>query len=229
MTSIERIFLLDQKRIIQNLASNRLEMALVFGWVWLSFGGILYLFGLITIKIIEWVFSPGWPEGMLNCLIAYVAWAIASMTVLWTLLGEYRSHNRRNKTLRGIDADLSANEVEEERFSIQEVICLLEQEHLMRIYLLKTTDGRIRVRYDYDSADTSGTGKSRRTNLKIWKDVRMVSFPHSKQVMYHEGDIVVRKPKATDLALAPKHWPEDETWLDMEWDEVRPYYSGHLE
>ena len=229
MNATERDFLLDQKQVIQNLASYRLELALILGWVWLGFGGILYFVGLITIKLIEWAFSPGWSEAMLNCLIAYVACAISSMTVLWTLLGEYRSHIRRNKTLRGIDADLSANDVEEARFSIEEVICLLEQEHLMRIYLLKTTDGRIRVRYDYDSVDTNGTGKSRRTNFKIWKDVRMISFPHSKQVMYHEGVIAIRKPKATDLALEPKHWPEDETWLDMEWGEVKPYYSGHFE
>ena len=227
MTSDERAFLLEQKQFITNISQSRLEVLMIFTWIWFSSAAILYLIYLGSLAILKSLGAPFWLNHILDQSQPYAVPAISFVFAFHgIILHEWKGKHRRAETLSAIDEDLANGAVMEDSFIVEDAICLIEQEHLMRIYLLKTTDGRIRVRYDYDSADVDGRGKSRRTKFAIAKEVRLVSFPLSKQSLYHDGPTRMRKPRASDLMLGPKYWPEHETWLEMEWSDVKSHYAA---
>lgn len=159
--------------------------------------------------------NPGFVFGFMASLATLVeSW----MWVKW------KRDTRR--VLAGVEREIAENEVEEDQLTVEAVKCFQEPEHFGKIYLLKLTDGRIRVRYDYDSVDTEGRGKSPRTNFPISREMRMVHFRHLCEHRYSFGPSKIRKPRAKPINLSPDHWPEDETWLDLPWDDVDGIYAS---
>ena len=117
-------------------------------------------------------------------------------------------------------ADLDAGEVVEEQGVVDAVKVFREPEHGMKIYFLHLSDGRVRVRYDHDSADVDGDGKSRRSTFPLSREVRMIHYPVSGEVDYRFSGETIRKPRAQSLDLHPDKWPEDETWCNIPWEDL---------
>lgn len=148
--------------------------------------------------------------------------SLATLVESWMWV-RWKRDTRR--VLAGMAREIAENEVEEDQLTVEAVKCFQEPVHFGKIYLLKLTDGRIRVRYDYDSVDTEGCGKSPRTNFPISREMRMVHFRHLGEYRYSFGPSKIRKPRAKPMNLPPAHWPEDETWLDLPWEDLDDMYA----
>ncbi len=186
---------------------------LLVNLVWVAF---CRLVGILP-SMSEWRDTPIVSYGVLlifGSLFAYMTWEVVMRDFLRT-----RNHLDR------LSHELRRNRIEETTATVEAVKCFQEPEHLMKIYLLLLSDGRIRVRYDYDSADVEGRGKSPRTNFPISRELRIVHFTILDEFRYEFGPTKIRKPRAKELRRPPKDWPEDETWLDISWNEADQIFS----
>jgi len=149
------------------------------------------------------------------CALAYGVW--------------YRTRVRTDgqTLLDQIQAELDHNEVEEEVVTVDAVKCFQEPEHFGLIYLLRLTDGRIRVCYDYDSFEYEGYGESIQTGFVIPHSFSMVHFKFVDAIRYEFGQTEIPKPTPKPINLDPEDWPEDETWLDISWGEIDAQYADH--
>ena len=119
-------------------------------------------------------------------------------------------------------ADIEGAQVSEEHYVFTEAARFQEPEHGGLIYFLRTVEDKVLALFDYESQE-SGTQDG---------DPLKSSFrPKSKLVM-------IRAPKATfviskvfsgealevgdpiDLAVAPKEWPESESYCSIPWAEL---------
>lgn len=197
-----------------------------FTWLWgiivsgfifsLAWVIICRLFGILR-SMSDWQDVPIVYHGVL------LIFGISTIYFMWFVVRDYR---HRKQDLERLELELDHNEIEESTASVEAVKCFQEPEHLMKIYLLRLSDGRIRVRYDYDSADVDGLGKSPRTNFRISREMTMIHFKILDEFRYNFGPTKIRKPVAKELNVPPVDWPEDETWLDISWDDIDQLLSN---
>ena len=158
-------------------------------------------------------------------------WFIACITAVGALAYGvwYRARVRTDgqTLLDQIQAELDHNEVEEEVVTVDAVKCFQEPEHFGLIYLLRLTDGRIWVRYDYDSFGYEEYGESIQTDFVIPDSFSMVHFKFVDAIRYEFGQVQMPKPTPKPINLGPEDWPEDETWLDIPWGEIDTQYADH--
>lgn len=207
-----------------SLGESYIEFFLTWLWIVSLSGSIFSLAWVIICRLVgilpnmsDWQDVPIVYRGVL------MIFGLVTIYVVSFLVKDYR---HRKQCLERLELELQHNEIEESTASVEAVKCLQEPEHLMKIYLLRLSDGRIRVRYDYDSADVQGVGKSPRSNFPISREMTMVHFKILDEFRYDFGPTKIRKPRAKELTLRPADWPEDETWLDISWDDADQIFSS---
>ena len=220
---------LEERRDELNLYGPSIgETLIVFCWPVAVITFVLSFIWIGFCRFFGWLDrAANWNETPL------VFWGVAVIfigTVIYgfqaVILQEIRQMQRNKHKREAIDEEFASNEVEATNTTVVGVKCLQEPEHLMKIYLLKLSDGRVWVRYDYDSVDTDGRGKSPRTKFVVTKEMQFVHFKHLKEVGYVSGTTKIRKPRPSPMNVRPEKWPEDETWLQTPWDEVEATYAN---
>ena len=196
------------------VVGNGFVMTCILNIVWVGF----WRFTGRLHRVSDWQTDP---------LVFWGAMAIAAGSlsylayeILRSEFSIFRNRKRRRKLLL---RELSQNQASAAKLTVVDAKCLQEPEHLMKIYLLKMSDGRIRVRYDYNSADLDGKGISPRTKFRITKEMTMIHFKHLDEYRYVFGPTNIQKPPAFELNLPPDKWPEDETWLYTPWEDIATF------
>lgn len=187
-------------------------MGIVISLVWAT---ICRLVGILP-SMYEWQDEPIVYQGVI------LIFALTAIQFIWRFV---KGHRHRQGRLERLALELNHNEVEETMATVEEIKCFQEPEHLGKIYLLRLSDGRIRVRYDYDSVDVEGRGKSARTNYPISREMTMIHFKHLDEFRYDFGPTKIRKPPAQLLNVSLDDCPEDETWLDIPWEDLDSRYA----
>lgn len=192
-------------------------------WMIGVLGSILSLAWVIICRFVGFLSRmPDWQDVPIVNRGVLLIFALVTIYIVWVLMRDYPL---RKQCLELLERELDHNEVQEFTASVEAVKCFQEPEHLMKIYLLRLSDGRIRVRYDYESADVDGRGKSPQTNFPISREMKMVHFKILNEFRYDFGPTKIRKPIAKELTIRPADWPEDETWLNISWENADQIFS----
>lgn len=225
MNEADRIYLNERLDALKNSKMTIDQILIVTLWgsfcggflVSLAWTAFCRLIGILP-SMTDWQKTPIAYFGVMIIFGSFFAY------MLWVVVG--RDYMHRKSYLERHSRELQHNRVEETVATVEDVKCFQEPEHLMKIYLLRLSDGRIRVRYDYQSADVEGRGKSPRTNFPISKEMNIVHFTILGKFRYEFGPTKIRKPRAKELSRPPEEWPEDETWLEISWNEADEILSS---
>jgi hypothetical protein len=219
MNEADRIYLNERLDALKNSNMTIDEILLVTAWGSFCGGFVVSLIWTIFCRLIGILPSmAAWQKIPIVYFGVILIFGFFFAYMMWLVVCRDYLHHR--SYLARLSRELKHNRVEEYDLIVDDVKCFQEPEHLMKIYLLLMSDGRIRVRYDYDSADLEGRGKSQRTNFSISKEMKIVHFTILGQFRYEFGPTKIRKPRMKELNRPPEKWPADETWLEISWNEA---------
>jgi hypothetical protein len=217
MTAKDRAFLAERSRGWPQFGANEVILSL---FACMLGSGAIFAF----------VTFASWLSGLIENAkdwdkVPVVFWTVATACAGWCLyavwsLGKGVFWNRVSKTRNDqISRDLANGQVWEELFSVEAVKRFREPEHLSEFYAILIADGRILVLLDESIQDFDGVG-SRKSTFRPAKTLRITTFPLSGLKRFEFEGERIRKPKATMLTTHPRHWPEDETWCEIAWDQL---------
>jgi hypothetical protein len=226
MSADERAFLTQEIQSYKRNHIGELATDVVFMATWVT----LYLsaFAAMIWTVFSWFIGPLSPqvqnaEATAIFLGAAGIWIAVAILFVWSIVADRK---RVKGTVVALETDAAAGSVTEEKITVAGIKCFKEPEHHGRIYFMLFGDGRVLVRYDTASSNMDGGTKSIRTDFPIHCDLTMILFPQSGIVKYDWSGPKIRKPKAIPLTLNPKHWPEDETYCTIPWDDLDTVLSS---
>jgi hypothetical protein len=224
ITSAERRALQHNLAMIKSLGGLQADLAAHL------FGAILFSglgFGAVYLILKVLGFQPNGPANPLtlggSALVSLVILALVILVVSGRDLR--RRHTWHRNRIDGLEQDLNAGLVVSDDLIITEAKGFVEPEHFMRIYFLKSSDGRVFTLYDYDSANTEGD-RSRPTKLRFAHQMTLLRFPVSGTITYTFTGTPLRKPRARPLTAKPDDWPQAETFCDTPWDDLETRLSA---
>jgi hypothetical protein len=152
-----------------------------------------------------WVVFLGTPACAFYAVVSSVRWLRGSRDVLPL-----------------VRADLDAGVVIEEFYRFAAAKRFQEPEHGGLIYFLKTTDNKVLVLYDHESANLGARDENPfDSDFKPRIDLLMVRAPKTGYVISREFSgktLDAGDPK--ELAIKPELWPETEECCDIPWDDL---------
>ena len=162
----------------------------------------------------DWLLQSGW----------LVAAVVAVVTAVFWVKGRKNNHP-------GLMADLEAGQVVEEYEAAQVVeedyeftaaLRMQEQEHGGLIYFLRSTEGKVFVLYDAESQqlgvlddDLLSSGFKPCSRLTM---VRALETGYVIDKVFSGEPLDAGEP--LEITVSPKHWPEDEDYCDIPWDNL---------
>lgn len=155
-------------------------------------------------------------------IVLMVSGYIFYISVQWLIKSRQSSASRR----KSITADLERGLVKVEDLAVQGIKLLQEQEHHTFIYLLRLSNGKTLVLYDYDSYDANdeSSGNTHPT-LMVREKIALRSFPISKLKTWEFLGEEMPLPAPIALVLNPEKWPEDETWCRVKWENIEHHFG----
>jgi hypothetical protein len=224
MTDKEQTFL---TREIESYARSGVG-EIVIETVWTASILTLYLGSIVFLlwKAIEWFTGPLPPKVNLtdNDVIYWGAFTIWVAFALFMIGSRLKSHPRSKSRQAALEADATAGLVEEESHIVVGLKRFREPEHHGEFYLIQLADHRVRVLYDYETANMEGGGPQR-PSLKFARDLTIIRYPQSGLQKHTFSGDPVRRPRAIITNSDPRLWPDDETWYDLPWGEIESRLS----
>lgn len=194
----------------------------------LIFAGLALAVLGIAARVAGYLIAGGaWRENLVTYIgaITTVSIVFATITlyiVRWAIEARRRGTIRRNAIL----ADLENGLVLVETMTVEGVKLLQEQEHFTFIFLLRLSNGKTLVLYDYDSYDDQNDHpEAARPNITVRETITLRSFPLSQRKRWDFEGRELPLPAPIELALDPEKWPEDEGWCRVKWENIERHYG----
>jgi hypothetical protein len=192
-------------------AASLLGLVVVWlGLAWLARKFFSMEFGFSS-EAAVWIFGIAIPACLVYAVISSARWIKG-----WR---DYRPLLR---------ADISGRKVEEEHYVFTEAKRFQEPEHGGLIYFLRTPENKVFTLFDHESqdlgvqdADPLQSSFVPRQNLVIAR-APGTRFVISK--VFTGPPLEAGEP--SELAAAPKHWPEDETYSSVAWTEIHSRFGS---
>lgn len=145
-------------------------------------------------------------------------------------LSTLRRHLRWRRAIeqerRSVVADLDNGVVKVDVLDVQGIKLLQEPEHHSLIFLLKLSNGKILVLYDYDSYDSDNDFPTKaKPTLRARERITLRSFPVSQRKRWAFEGAEMALPAPIELALDPERWPDDESWCRVKWENIERHFG----
>lgn len=176
--------------------------------------------------LIDFDIGPKGPYGQAIKIIGGFGCA-AYMIFVW-FHHRNKFHKYREEYASQVLKSIEANVVKDESYQIKDVKRFIEPEHGGLIYFLLTSNNRILVLYDYESAELGTNGEdSLSGSFEVRNMLNIVKAPKSDHVLrqYFSGDLI-EPHKPIDMTLPPEEWPEDATWYRGKWDRLEKRFGA---
>lgn len=148
--------------------------------------------------------------------------SLAASYVRWLI----RSRRSQAAYRQSIVKDIGLGMVKVEDHTVAGVKLLQEPEHQGVIFLLRLSNGKTLVLYDYDSvhADT-GFPPAAGPTLVPRERISLRTFPRSQRRRWAFSGVPLPLPEPIELVLEPSKWPDDETWCRVKWENIERHYG----
>lgn len=225
----DRIFLLEAAGNSRGLLNFDFWPLLV----WILIGTLIYA-GLalavlgIAARLAGYPIAGGaWRENPVTYIGAITTVSIVFAThTLSTVRWEIGARRQRTKRRNAILGDLKNGLVMVETMTVEGVKLLQEQQHFTFIFLLRLSNGKTLVLYDYGSYDDENDRpEAARPTVTVRDNITLRSFPLSKRKRWDFEGSEVPLPSPIELVLDPGKWPEDEAWCRVKWENIDRHYG----
>jgi hypothetical protein len=208
-------------------SSKRFGMAVANALVMWAVSILIFV---MSWKLLAWLIRAllhrdfGW-----NSPVAFWLLCLAlPVCLLLAIVSTVRWIKRWRDTRPLLLADLEGGRVLEELYQFTEAKRFQEQEHGGLMYFLRTVDDSILVLYDHESQDLGVRDENPLASaFQPRAQLTVVRAPHSAYVIEKNfsGD-VIDAGEPFDLLAPPKHWPQQDSLLDLRWDELETKFSS---
>ena len=127
-----------------------------------------------------------------------------------------------------ISADLAAGEVVEEQYQITDTKRFQEPEHGGLIYFLRTSEDKVLVLYDHESAQLGARDEDPMSSqFTVRMGLHIVRAPHTRYILEQKffGD-VLDPGEPIEITAPPSRWPEQDEYCDIPWHQLEPRLAG---
>lgn len=211
--------------------ATRLGMGLFTAAIAVALSCLAVLLAGLFARLFGYPVSNGaWRE---HPLTFYGAFVIGGAALLLQMMSGFRWWLRARRShaayVQSIRDDISSGSVVVEDHEVIAVKLLQEPEHHAFIFLLRLSNGKTLVLYDYDSYDGANDfPPDTRPTLVPRERISLRTFPNSHRRRWAFSGEALPLPPAIELALAPDKWPEDESWCRVKWDNIERHFGPRV-
>lgn len=188
-----------------------------------TFSAFVTFLAFFAVFLISFLFNALWT--FLAIILVLVFGVTTAIGFGYAIAETAQDQKTSRAWVRNLSADIEAGVVCEESVELSEVKRFRESEHGTKLYLIRTTDGRVR------SMDChSGKGEYMDRYVKaLGPQLRRHAVfrwgPRSKMSFHEFSGDKLRLPRFRDLRH-PENWPRDESWVDIDWENAETLLSG---
>lgn len=196
----------------------------------LSFTFGLSFFFVVVWLLVDWLigffvdFDFGWNSSYGRTIFA----TIVFVALTYSTYELQRTNRPSRERIRSLQADIKLGKMIVERHKIKAAKVFQEPEHGALFYFLLTSDDRIYVALDYESADLYLQEKNPFDSSFQPKSVLRIEFTPNTRVPIveeFEGE-PIEIPETLAMTPKAKKWPEPESFIDVPWTEIESRYGA---
>lgn len=157
----------------------------------------------------------------------FVGGGVFLFTAVSSIRWLVRSRRSNAEYHQSIAEDIAAGTVSVEDHKVVSVKLLQDPEHHAFIFLLRLSNDRTLVMYDYDSLNSDADfPPDNKPTLTPCDRISLRSFVKSKRRRWSFSGAPVPLPEPIELVLEPSKWPDDEGWCRVKWENVERHYGA---